>query len=114
MERLGLTDAWWTKIEPHCLAKPTAPGRSGNNKRQFVEAVLWIVWTGSPWRDLPATFGNWSTAFRRFRNWLEPDLFKQIFNALLDDPGMEHVMMDATIAKAHRHGQGAKGGLRAL
>ncbi len=53
MERFVLTDAQWAKMEPHCLGKPTDPGRSGANNRLFVEAVLWIVRTGSPWRDLP-------------------------------------------------------------
>jgi transposase len=26
-----------------------------------VEAVLWIVRTGSPWRDLPPAFGHWNS-----------------------------------------------------
>ena len=34
-------------MEPHCLGKPTDPGRSGSDNRRFVEAVLWIVRTGS-------------------------------------------------------------------
>ena len=59
MERFVLTDAQWAKMEPHCLGKPTDPGRSGSDNRRFVEAVLWIARTGSPWRDLPAHFGNW-------------------------------------------------------
>src|SRR3546814_10199796 len=53
MERFVLTDAQWAKMEPHCLGKPTDPGRSGSDNRRFVEAVLWIARTGSPWRDLP-------------------------------------------------------------
>jgi len=69
MERFVLTDDRWARMEPHCLGKPTDPGRSGTNNRLFLEAVLWIVRTGSPWRDVPAMFGNWSTAFRRFRDW---------------------------------------------
>jgi transposase len=50
-------------MAPHCLGKPGDPGRRGRNNRLFVEAVLWIVRTGSPWRDLPPAFGNWSSAF---------------------------------------------------
>ena len=50
--------AQWAKMEPHCLGKPTGPVRSGSDNRRFVEAVLWIVRTGSPWRDLPAFFGT--------------------------------------------------------
>lgn len=109
MERFVLTDAQWAKLEPHYLGKPTAPGRSGKNNRLFMEAVLWIVRTGGPWRDLPALFGNWSTAFRRFRDWREADVFKRIFDALSHEPDMEYAMVDATIVKVHRHGQGAKG-----
>ena len=109
MERFVLTDAQWAKMEPHCLGKPTDPGRSGRNNRLFLEAALWIVRTGSPWRDLPVMFGNWSMTYRRFRDWREADVFKGLFDALSEEPDM----VDATIVKAHRHGQGAKGGLRA-
>ena len=56
-------------MEPHCLGKVGDPGRRGANNRLFMEAVLWIARTGSPWRDLPERFGNWSTAIRRFRDW---------------------------------------------
>jgi hypothetical protein len=31
----------------------------------------------------------------------------------LGQPDMEYAMVDATIVKVHRHGQGAKGGLKA-
>ena len=113
MDRFILTDAQWAKIEPHCLGRSTDPGRSGSDNRLFLEAVLWIVRTGSPWRDLPAHFGNWSTAFRRFSDWRRADVFKRSFDALSDEPDMEYAMVDATIVKVHRHGQGAKGGLRA-
>lgn len=95
------------------LGKISDPGRSGRNNRLFMEAVLWIVRTGSPWRDLPSQFGNWNTVFRRFRDWREADVFKRIFDALTHEPDMEYAMIDATIVKVHRHGQGAKGGLRA-
>ena len=113
MDRDVLTDAQWAKIEPHCLGKPDGPRRSGSNNRLFMEAVLWIARPGSPWRDLPDRFGDWSTTFQQFRDWCEADVFRRIFDALSDAPDMEYAMVDATIVKVHRHGQGAKGGLRA-
>ena len=113
MVRFVLTDVQWAKMEPHCLGKPTDPGRSGSNNRRFVEAVLWIVRTGSPWRDLPAPFGKWNTVFKRYRDWAKADVFKRLFDACSDEPDMEYAMVDATIVKVHRHGQGAKGGPKA-
>src|SRR3977135_610849 len=111
MDRFVLTNAQWAKMEPHCLGKPTDPGRSGSDNRRFVEAVLWIVRTGSPWRDLPPLFGNWNTVFKRYHDWVKADVFTKLFEACSDAPDMEYAMVDATIVKVHRHGQGAKGGL---
>lgn len=110
MDRFVLTDAQWAKMERHCLGKPTDPGRSGRNNRLFVEAVLWIVRTGSPWRDLPPAFGNWSSVDTRFRDWVKADVWKRLFDAVSEEPDLEYAMVDATIVKVHRHGQGAKGG----
>ena len=62
--RWVLTKAQWDEMEPHCLGKVSDPGRSGQNNRLFVEAVLWIVRTGSPWRDLPPELGKWNTALQ--------------------------------------------------
>lgn len=112
-DRFIVTDRMWDLMEPHCLGKVTDPGRTGSDGRLFMEAVLWIARTGSPWRDLPELFGKWNTVFKRFREWVKRDVFKRIFDALSDDPDMEYAMIDGTIIKVHRHGQGAKGGLKA-
>ena len=36
-----------------------------------------------------------------------------MFRALAEDADFEYAMIDGTIVKVHRHGQGAKGGLKA-
>ena len=113
MDRFVLTDAQWAKMEPLCLGKPSDPGRSGKDNRLFVEAVLWIARTGSPWRDLPPSFGHWNSVFTRFRDWVKADIWMRLFEAVSNDPDMEYAMVDATIVKVHRHGQGAKGGPKA-
>ena len=111
MERFSLTDTQWERLAAFGLGKPGDPGRTGGDNRVFVEAVLWIARTGSPWRDLPASFGKWSSVFRRFRDWVRADVFQRMFDAVSGDPDMEFAMVDATIVTVHRHGQGAKGGL---
>ena len=113
MERFVLTDAQWAKMEPHCLGKPGDPGRSGDDNRRFVEAVLWIIRTGAPWRDLPLELGRWSSVHSRFDDWSKAGVFEAMLAAVADDADMEYAIVDATIVKVHRHGQGAKGGPRA-
>ena len=113
MIRTALTDAQWEIIAPHCLGRECDPGRTGPDPRLFVEAVLWIARTGCPWRDLPSEFGGWNTVFKRFRRWVKADAFYRMFRALAEDADFEYAMIDGTIVKVHRHGQGAKGGLKA-
>ena len=52
----------------------------------FVEGVLWIARTGSPWRDLPPLFGKWNSVFKRFRDWVKAGVFKRMFEAVSDEP----------------------------
>eukprot|EP01037_Dinobryon_pediforme_P008096 gene8096-8177_t len=99
MTRLCLTDRQWLLIEPLCLGKPSDPGRRGIHNRMFIEAILWIARTGSPWRDLPLEFNKWNTVFRRYRDWVKAEVFARIFEALSGDPDMEYAMIDATIVK---------------
>ena len=63
--RFVLTDRQWQLIEPLCPGGAHAPGRTGRDTRLFLEAVLWIVRTNAPWRDLPSEFGNWSSSVKQ-------------------------------------------------
>ena len=74
----------------------------------FVEGVLWIVRTGSPWRDLPEAFGDWNSVFRRFSRWSIKGVWWRIFEAMSDDPDFEYLIVDSTIVRAHQHAAGAK------
>ena len=87
------------------------PGRSGTDNRLFLEAVLWMVRTGAPWRDLPELFGSWNSVFRRFRRWAQAGVFERLFQVLSGDPDFEYALIDGTIIRVHQHGTGAKGGL---
>lgn len=112
MVRKVVTDRQWLKIRPLCLGKAEDPGCTGSDNRNFIEAVLWIARTGASWRDLPEEFGHWNTVYARFKYWADRGVFDKIFEALSDDPDMEYAMVDGTIVQVHRHGHGAKGGLK--
>jgi len=42
----------WEGINDLLPGKEGDPGKTGGDKRLFIEAVLWIAGTRSPWRDL--------------------------------------------------------------
>ncbi len=113
MTRRVLSEAQWAIIEPFTLGKKSDPGQTGRDPRLFVEAVLWIVRTGAQWRELPGEFGKWNSVFKRFRSWVRADAFYRMFKALAEGADFEYAMIDGTIVKVHRSGQGAKGGLSA-
>jgi transposase len=106
-----LSDEQYERIAPILPGKPGDPGRTASDNRLFLEAVLWIVRTGAPWRDLPEAFGCWNTVFRRFRRWAKNGIFARIFKSLSGDPDFEYAIVDGTIVRVHQHGTGAKGGL---
>lgn len=111
MDRRLLSDAQWERVAPLLPGKVGAPGRSGGDNRLFLEAVLWMVRTGAPWRDLPELFGSWNSVFRRFRRWAQAGVFERLFHILSGDPDFEYALIDGTIIRVHQHGTGAKGGL---
>jgi len=84
--RRQLTDEQWGRIAALVPGKKSDAGRTGKDTRLFVDAVLWIARTGSPWRDLPNEFGPWYTAYTRFWRWSRRGVWLSLFNALAEDP----------------------------
>ena len=112
MIRHQLTDAQWLRIEHLVPGKKGDRGRHGEDNRLFVDAVLWIARAGASWRDLPPAFGNWNSVFQRFRRWAKKGVWERIFNALVESPDFEYLIIDSTIVRAHQHAAGAKGGAK--
>jgi transposase len=112
MDRLILSDEQWGRISELIIGRPDQRGSTGRDNRMFMEGVLWIVRTGSPWRDLPEAFGEWNSVFRRFSRWSRKGVWQRIFEAISDDPDFEYLILDSTIVRAHQHASGAKGGLK--
>ena len=98
-----LTDMQWALTAPLCPGWECDTGRAGPPFSFFGEAVLWIVWTGCPWRDLQADFGKWNPVFKRFRRSVKADTFYRMFRALADDADFEYAMIDGRIVRVHRH-----------
>ena len=103
-QRHALTDVQWQRMAPHL---PPVLGRPGRDDRLFLDGVLWIAKTGSPWRDLPAHLGAWAQVYQRFARWSERGHFNALFLAL-QEPDHEQLMVDSTSCKAHQASAGAQ------
>ena len=113
VDRLVLSDAAWERMAPLVFGRPDHKGSTGRDDRMFVEGVLWIERTGSPWRNLPDIFGDWNSMVRRFSRWSQQGVLRRVFAAMSDDPDFEYLIVDSTIIRAHQHAAGAKkGGLK--
>src|SRR3954464_8104248 len=108
--RFVVGDAAWEKGAPPLPGKASDPGATARDNRLFLEAVLWRVRTGAPWRDLPGAFGKWNSVFQRFRRWGKGGGFERIFACLSDKLDFEYALIDGTIVTAHQKASGAKGG----
>jgi putative transposase len=108
MTRKMLSDAEWKKIEPLLPGKEGDCGVTAADNRLFMEAVLWIARTGSPWRDLPAELGNWHTTYTRFNRWGKKQVWHRVMVALSEEPDLQELMIDSTVIRAHQHAAGAK------
>jgi len=75
-------------------------------------AILYVLRTGIPWRDLPKIFGNWHSIYMRFQRGNERGLWWKILFTLQNQKRLrvDVVICDSSTFKYHRHGGGQKGG----
>ena len=73
------------------------------DNRKFVEAVLWIARTGSPWRDLPQEFGSWNSTPSALRAGHAPACGTGCLRRLAEKRSFREVFIDSTIVRAHQH-----------
>jgi len=106
-----LTDKAWTRIEP--LLPSSGRGGQWRDHRQVINAILFKLRTGAPWRDLPERYGPWKTAHERLRKWTADGTWEKILaEAIVKDDAVGEVewilSIDSTIVRAHQHAAGAR------
>ena len=72
--RYMLTTPIWQELKPRVeAAKRSAAGAKPElPDRLFLEAILYRARTGTPWRDLPAEFGDWNAVYQRAKRRAKP------------------------------------------
>jgi transposase len=77
-----LTDAQWTMLEP-LVPKPSTQGRPPVlERREIVNAILYVLRSGCPWRLLPLDFPAWQSVYYYFRRWQREGIWDQMLVAL--------------------------------
>ncbi len=112
MLRHRLTDGQWDRIED-LFDVPAATGRPPRDRRQVIDGILWVLRTGSPWRDLPGDFGPWQTVWRLFDQWNGDGTLDAILGELIGEVQINEDLwcIDGTTVRAHKcaAGGGKKG-----
>jgi transposase len=80
--RYELTDFEWTAIRPFLPNKPRGVPRV--NDRRVLNGIFWILRSGAPWRDLPESFGPYTTCYKRFVRWRMAGIWDLIMEALAE------------------------------
>ena len=77
-----LTDGQWRLIEP-VVPEPKSGGRPASvERREIVNAVLYVVRNGCSWRALPHDFPKWQTVYHYFRLWRDDGTWQTIHDTL--------------------------------
>lgn len=109
-KRYELTEAQWQKVKDILPGKAGDRGRTAENNRLFVNAVLWILRSGAFWCHLPAHYGNWKTIHKRFTRWAKAGIWENVFKILLADAKNDYLLIDSTIVRVHQQATSGKGG----
>jgi transposase len=100
--RYELTDFEWTAIKPFLPNKPRGVPRV--NDRRVLNGIFWILRSGAPWRDLPETFGPYTTCYNRFVRWGRDGIWDQIMDAMAATHDAALQMIDTSVIRVHQHG----------
>jgi transposase len=107
MARHRLSNAQWDLIAD-VFPEPAATGRPQRDRRTIVDGMLWILRTGSPWRDLPEEFGPWETVYRLYNQWNDDgtleEMLRRLIVAQIDDGLIDQELwcVDGTSVRAAR------------
>ena len=95
-----LTDPEWIAIRPMRPNKPRGVPRV--NDRRVLNGILCVLRSGAPWRDLPQSFGPYTTCNNRFVRWRRAGVWGRILDALVDTHDHAVQMIDTSIVRVHQ------------
>jgi transposase len=77
-----LTDAEWAVLEPLVPAAKPGGRPPVHERRELVDAILYVLRSGEAWRLLPHDLPPWQTVYHYFRLWRLDGTWERINGAL--------------------------------
>lgn len=77
-----LTDEQWTILGPLIPAAPENCRPRQADMREVMNAMIYLVRTGCPWRNLPHDLPPWRTVYYYFAKWRKCGVWKKIHDKL--------------------------------
>lgn len=107
-----VSDGLWERVAPllpHVERRFRYPGRLRADDRRCLEGILWVLFSGLPWRAVPAEFGvSGVTCWRRLREWQQAGVWLRLLASLrleLEQAGAldeARLLIDSSIAPAKK------------
>jgi putative transposase len=77
-----LTEKQWEMLKA-LIPEPSLEGRRPFvERREIVNAILYVLRSGCPWRLLPHEFPAWQTVYWYFRRWQREGVWEQMLHRL--------------------------------
>ena len=108
MARYDLSETEWRLISPLLPNKPRGVARVDD--RRVVNGILYLLRSGSPWRDLPERYGPPTTIYNRFNRWSKAGVWVRVFETLAERSPDSMLLIDSSIIRAHQQAATLKGG----
>ena len=107
-DQFWLTDAQFSKIEPH-LPRDTR-GKPRVDDWRVISGIVHVLKSGGRWIDAPPEYGPKKTLYNRYVRWATKGVWTALFEALAKAGGPPtQVLIDSSAVEAHRSAAGGKG-----
>lgn len=77
-----ITEEEWTRVSPLFPERNNRRGRPVSDTRSVLNGVLWVMYSGVAWSEMPRIYPPHTTCHRRFKAWCKSGVFGRVINEL--------------------------------
>ncbi|MGC8962189.1 MAG: transposase, partial [Candidatus Bathyarchaeia archaeon] len=101
MEFRELSDGEWEVIKP-LLPPRVRVGRPRADDRMVLNGILYVLFAGCRWMDMPVRYGSYKTAWKRLKRWQLMGVWDGVFKAIASMRRYGRVAVDSSTVEAKK------------